>query len=222
VTEAEWLASDDPVRMIDWLRRSWRHVLFETGMAVGLVGRSRIERRFRLIACAVARSAWAAGGAEPDRAAVEAAERYADGRATRRDLDAAGESYGVPASRPVALKFASDAATHTAHEAAAALASNHLDDPRRRPVYRHVAALVRDIFGNPFRPVVFDPRWRTGDAVGLARGVYDERAFDRLPLLADALMDAGCADDDILMHCRSSGPHVRGCWVVDLILSKDR
>jgi hypothetical protein len=80
---------------------------------------------------------------------------------------------------------------------------------------------LRAIFGNPFRPVAFDPRWRTADAVGLARGIYDERAFDRLPLLADALMDTGCADEQMLEHCRSEGPHVRGCWVVDLVLGKE-
>jgi hypothetical protein len=84
-----------------------------------------------------------------------------------------------------------------------------------------VSGLIRDIFGNPFRPVAFDPRWRTADAVGLARGIYDERAFDRLPLLADALMDAGCADEQVLGHCRGDGPHVRGCQVVDLVLGKE-
>jgi hypothetical protein len=83
------------------------------------------------------------------------------------------------------------------------------------------AELVRDIFGNPFRPVAFDPRWRTEDTVGLARGIYEDRAFDRLPLLADALMDAGCADEQVLSHCKSEGPHVRGCWVVDLVLDKE-
>jgi hypothetical protein len=83
------------------------------------------------------------------------------------------------------------------------------------------ARLVRDVYGNPFRPPAFDPGWRTADAVGLARGIYQDRAFDRLPLLADALMDAGCADEDILAHCRSEGPHVRGCWVVDLVLGKE-
>jgi hypothetical protein len=83
-----------------------------------------------------------------------------------------------------------------------------------------ISGLIRDLFGNPFRPVAFDPRWRTADTVGLARGIYDERAFDRLPLLADALMDAGCADEQVLGHCRSEGPHVRGCWVVDLVLGK--
>jgi hypothetical protein len=82
------------------------------------------------------------------------------------------------------------------------------------------AELVRDVFGNPFRPVAFAPSWRSETVVGLARGIYDERAFDRLPILADALEDAGCEDADILSHCRGGGPHVRGCWVVDLVLSK--
>jgi hypothetical protein len=82
------------------------------------------------------------------------------------------------------------------------------------------ADLIRCVFGNPFRPVAFDPRWRTSDSVGLARAIYEGRAFDRLPILADALTDAGCDDADILAHCRSPGPHVRGCWVIDLILGK--
>ena len=81
--------------------------------------------------------------------------------------------------------------------------------------------LLRDIFGNPFRPVSFDSHWRTSDVVGLARAIYEDRAFDRLPILADALMDAGCADEQVLAHCRGDGPHVRGCWVVDLVLGKE-
>jgi hypothetical protein len=83
------------------------------------------------------------------------------------------------------------------------------------------ATFLRCIFGNPFRPVAFDARWRTADVLGLARGIYEDRAFDRMPLLADALMDAGCDSDDILTHCRCDGPHVRGCWVVDLVLGKE-
>ena len=83
------------------------------------------------------------------------------------------------------------------------------------------AERIRDIFGNPFRPVDFDPRWRTSDVVGLARAIYEDRAFDRMPILADALMDAGCADDQIIGHCRGDGPHVRGCWVVDLVMGKE-
>jgi hypothetical protein len=81
--------------------------------------------------------------------------------------------------------------------------------------------LLRDIFGNPFRPVAFDPAWRTISAVGLARLMYDSRDFSAMPILADALQDAGCDNDELLSHCRGPGPHVRGCWVVDLVLGKE-
>jgi hypothetical protein len=82
--------------------------------------------------------------------------------------------------------------------------------------------LLRDIFGNPFRPVAFDPAWRTDTAVSLAKGMYESRDFGAMPILADALQDAGCDSADILDHCRDAGgPHVRGCWVVDLVLGKE-
>jgi hypothetical protein len=75
--------------------------------------------------------------------------------------------------------------------------------------------------GNPFRSVAFDPRWRTSTAVGLARTMYDDRDFGAMPILADALQDAGCEDAAILNHCRDPHQvHVRGCWVVDLVLGK--
>ncbi|HYH67329.1 MAG TPA: hypothetical protein VD866_21710 [Urbifossiella sp.] len=82
------------------------------------------------------------------------------------------------------------------------------------------AGLLREVFGNPFRPVVFEGEWRTEAVVGLARGMYEARDFGPAPVLADALEDAGCADADILSHCRGPGPHVRGCWVVDAVLGK--
>lgn len=80
--------------------------------------------------------------------------------------------------------------------------------------------LVQDVFSNPFRPVTLDPRWRTAPVTTLAQAIYDERAFDRMPILADALEDAGCHDAAILDHCRGPGPHVRGCWAVDLLTGK--
>jgi hypothetical protein len=80
--------------------------------------------------------------------------------------------------------------------------------------------LLRDIFGNPFRPVAFDPAWRTSTVVALAQQMYDSRDFGLMPILGDALQDAGCDSADILDHCRGDGPHVRGCWVVDLVLGK--
>ncbi len=79
---------------------------------------------------------------------------------------------------------------------------------------------MHEFFGNPFRPVALDPAWCTSTVVALARGIYDERAFDRMPILADALQDAGCDSADVLTHCRGPGPHARGCWVVDLVLGK--
>jgi hypothetical protein len=88
------------------------------------------------------------------------------------------------------------------------------------PCLREFAELLRCSIGNPFGPAAFDPEWRTATVVQLAQGIYDDRAFDRLPILADALQDAGCDHPNVLTHCRDTGPHARGCWVVDLILGK--
>jgi hypothetical protein len=82
------------------------------------------------------------------------------------------------------------------------------------------ASLLRCIFGNPFRPIAADPSWLTSTVVGLADAIYNDRAFDRLPILADALVESGCDNPDILRHCRSEGPHARGCWACDLLLKK--
>jgi hypothetical protein len=83
-------------------------------------------------------------------------------------------------------------------------------------------AVVRDIYGpNPFRTAAFEPRWRTPEVIGMARLIYEERDFTALPVLADALEDAGCDDADVLAHCRGPGPHVRGCWAIDLVLAKE-
>jgi len=82
-------------------------------------------------------------------------------------------------------------------------------------------SILRDIFGNPFRPVAFDPEWRTSTAVALAKQMYDARDFGAMPILADALQDAGCENEDVLNHCRdANGVHVRGCCIVDLVLGK--
>jgi hypothetical protein len=82
--------------------------------------------------------------------------------------------------------------------------------------------LLRDVFGNPFRKVKFSPAWRTDTAVSLARTMYDSREFGAMPILADALQDAGCDNETILAQCRDTAlTHVRGCWVVDLVLGKE-
>ena len=82
-------------------------------------------------------------------------------------------------------------------------------------------SLAHEIFGNPFRTVKFRRAWRTDTAVTLARTMYESRDFSAMPILADALQDAGCDNDDILSHCRDTSlTHVRGCWVTDLVLGK--
>ena len=86
-----------------------------------------------------------------------------------------------------------------------------------------MAALLCEIFGNLFRPVSADPSWRVwerGTAMQLARGFYDDRRFGDLPILADALEEAGCTEASILQHCRGKGPHIRRCWCVSLLLSR--
>jgi hypothetical protein len=84
--------------------------------------------------------------------------------------------------------------------------------------------VLREVIGNPFRPSPPLPpavlAWNDGTVRRIAEGIYEGRAFDRLPILADALLDAGCDGEELIAHCRGAGPHVRGCWAVDLILGK--
>ena len=84
----------------------------------------------------------------------------------------------------------------------------------------HQAALVREVLGNPFRPVNFPRSWRTDTAVALASEMYASGDFSAMPILADARQDAGCDNPDVLDYCHGRGPHVRGCWVLDLVLGK--
>jgi hypothetical protein len=78
--------------------------------------------------------------------------------------------------------------------------------------------LFEDVFGDAFRPVAFESAWRTDTAGSLARQMYESCEFSLMPILADALQDAGCVDAQLLRHCRGPGPHIRGCWAVDLVL----
>jgi hypothetical protein len=99
------------------------------------------------------------------------------------------------------------------------------DKPVRDRAYRAElaaqATLVRCVAGNPFRPVAFASEWRTDTAVSLAKQMYEAREFGAMPILADALQDAGCDNEDVLNHCREPEQHVRGCWVVDGVLGKE-
>jgi hypothetical protein len=106
-------------------------------------------------------------------------------------------------------------------EAAALIDTSRLPTEYRREREAE-AGVVREIFGNPFRAAAFPPEWRTDTAVALARQMYEGREFGAMPILADALQDAGCDNPDILDHCRDIAQvHVRGCWVMDLVLGKE-
>ncbi len=162
---------------------------------------------------------------------MEIAELFADGNATKKELKDAARAASRAAEdsdepdiwkryrSERALIVAKQAASDSRNVRFAAVNSADLA-PHPKAERIQQSHLLRDIFGNPFRPIAVDPTWLTSTAVGLARGIYDDRAFDRLPILADALQDAGCENSDILAHCRGDGPHVRGCWVVDLVLGK--
>jgi hypothetical protein len=94
----------------------------------------------------------------------------------------------------------------------------------RRNERAWLCSVLRDLFGNPFRPVVVDPSWlawNDGCVPKVARAIYDERRFADLPVLADALEEAGCTDAELLGHLRGPGPHVRGCWPLDALLGKE-
>ena len=226
LTEAEWLAWSDPNPMLEYLR--------------GKIS----ERKARLFAVACCRRmlGWVEAGAE-ERHAVDVAERYADGQAGSRELQAAeaAVTFESPAAEACALAADSeevvDAAAECARRAAEAVGEYLADRrdrflpeiedrDRRRSIGQFAEAsvqaeLLRDIAGNPFRPVHSDPAWRTAEVIALARSIYDGPAFDRLPALAGALEGAGCADPQLLRHLRGPGPHVRGCFAVDALLCRE-
>jgi hypothetical protein len=101
------------------------------------------------------------------------------------------------------------------------------DEKRERAARKLLASYLREVVGNPFKPPRFEPAWRTSTVVNLAKGIYDERAFDRMPILADALLDADCDEESVLRHCRGTElnvkeqpTHCRGCWVIEMILDR--
>jgi hypothetical protein len=229
--EAEWLANGEGAwEMIEALKK---------------LGRAD-ARKLRLYACAWARWMWEGLGHKTHKHTVELAEDFADGLIAYEELaeacDVAVEyrelyetTYDQESICPGRVAFAtadqdaayaaSDAAYH-ARNVFARLPHAPVLVPQRGEEER----LMREIFGNPFRPASIDPAWLTpagGSVAKLARAAYHERALPagtldpaRLAVLADALEEEGCKDKEILAHLRGPGPHVRGCWVVDLILEE--
>ncbi len=204
MTEDEWLACIDPGEMVWFLR--------------GRVS----DRKFRLFACVRARQTRHLLRDKRSKTAIEVGERLADGAISERTRAAAWNAAQEVArglrrgKQRRAAWFAAWSVFPIADEAALHAAWDFTDLME----FPFLCDLLRDIIGNPFRSVAVARSWFTPAVAGLSETVYQERAFDHLASLADALEEAGCRDADILAHCRGPGPHIRGCWPVDLILGR--
>jgi hypothetical protein len=224
------------------------------------------ERKLHLLTAAFLRRVWSKLPSHHSRAAVEATEKYAEGRITADALlwarSQAAREFGewlwagqgrnddhllsewcgccfgcARAAYQYECRVAkqggildgvrsglNDPAWVAASAAFYALQLETLglrwnpEDPAWQWEWQSMFATAREVLGEGAAPHTAWPQWRTTDVRALARGINAEKAFDRLPILADALQDAGCDDEDVLYHCRRPGGHVRGCWVVDLAM----
>ena len=209
MTEAEWLTTKMPLYMLREYPLKWD------------------ERKAFLAACHCLRHSWFLLS-DLQRQYCEAVERFGEGNESTEEVDRL--FFEVQAERQRDPRGAVGFHVHSAIQSfshcpsqdsliyvfryiALSVASSAEADEKE---WQH--RLLREVFGNPFRPVRADPSWLTSDVLLLARGIYDEKAFDRMPILADALQDAGCDNADVLDHCRQPGEHVRGCWVIDMLL----
>jgi hypothetical protein len=229
MTEDEWLACDDPDRML------WSISGRPSARKLWANRKGPSARKWRLLGVACCRRIWFRITEAECRRVVEVVELYVDGAVDAEELRTVAN-----AAVECGFRVHHDARLHRAYAATDALgrgvglgatlehscsctvghAAWAIGEDRENEM-RIQSGLIRDIFGNPFRPVEFDPAWRTSDVLLLAQGIYDEKAFDRMPIMADALQDAGCNSDDILTHLRDpDATHVRGCWALDLVLEK--
>jgi hypothetical protein len=193
------------------------------------------ERKLRLFAVACCRRVWEHLGPE-GRLVVDVAERHAEGTATVEQLDEARAAAREAATRRggALVRSVGDRSVDAgdcASEAATLYADSQIpsqETPSEQEQWYGAvstesasqAELLRCVFGNPFQLVAFDADWRTTPVVAIANQMYETGDFTSAPVLADALMDAGCTSADVLDHLRHGGQHTRGCWVVDLVLGK--
>ena len=236
MTGSQWLGCTDPDAMLDALRKQ------QENSGVGLFwwlrrARERSDgRKLRLFACACCRRIWPLLADERSRRAVETAERFAEGMASRTDLyaawAAAGQATVEAAELGEVFRWAAGAAlTAASAEVWAAWGTAWAAAAACQRATGTAAAeraaqcdLLHDIFGNPFAAAPLHlsrKRRQAGRAVALARGIYEGQRFGEMPLLAELLRAAGCERADALTHCRSCKGHVRGCWVLDGVLGKN-
>ncbi len=234
MTESEWLVCTHANAMLCFLDER----------------RQGSPRKFRLFACACARRLGPLLRDERSRRAIDVAEQYADRQVSKQDLSDAEQAARAAAeamekaSAPEPVVWAARAAAALTFRITGPLIARNLEPacglaaaidtayqaaqaspagPQRKAAERAHADLLREIIGNPFQPVPQGSRslLRNRRCVArIARRLYDERCFEDLPLLADALEDAGCPEAGLLAHFREPGSHVRGCWALDWVLDK--
>jgi hypothetical protein len=220
MTNQEWLQCQDPRAMIAFALK-------------------KRERKMRLAAVAACRLFEGHLADDLLREALEVAERYADRLATKAEQEAAWASANLAFNALLDAAHATEGHDEEHHDATeAAWAAREAVSSEPEDAFFHlsmfngyeflIAHILRDVFAPPKR-VLFNPAWLTSEVTALAHSIYEERTFDVMPILADALEEAGCTDVAILEHCRNMEPamvsmhaqHVRGCWVLDLILGKE-
>lgn len=221
MTEAEWLTCGEPARMLEFLS-----------------GRAS-DRKLRLFACACARQVWRSLKARRGREAVEVAERYADGQVRPAVLHEA-KRQAFATTPPVHGAYAAargataDSPLVAARQAQREAIQQVWERAKRQPetaraqkvaAQRKQCELLRCLIGPiPWRKLAIPTEWLVWDeglVVRLAHTAYDGPDIDCLPILADALEEAGCDNAELLAHLRGGGPHVRGCWAIDRILNKN-
>lgn len=219
--EERWATEARPDAVISHVKwRGWKPSMGRTLLT---------GRETRLFACGCFRLIWDRITLPSIRERVELAEARADRAVKQEVLDRNRHADGnPPPDTPdylLRLYVTSLLGTRVVPGHLARVV-RHAAEPERYPhdgqwqECSHQANLARCVFGNPFRPVAFDPDWRTPAAVALARGMYEARDFAHMPILADALQDAGCEEPAVIGHCRDPDqPHVRGCWLVEAVLA---
>jgi hypothetical protein len=233
MTEAEWLACTEPHKMLQFLRgkgsdRKLR--LFAVACCRRIAGwftdprlRQGVEAAERYADGHARREDLAAAAVAVEQVCQEACQAYdthcrtAAAVRTLVGWEPLETDYGAVQPETLLVNQTGEAVRRAENGGRRA-------EPR---AHQAQCRLLRDIVGNPFRPATLDRGCLTSDVLSLAQAAYDQRTLPegeldpaRLALLADALEEAGCANADILAHLRGEGPHVRGCWVVDLLLGK--
>ena len=211
MTETEWLECKDPQKMLEFTRCKVS------------------ERKLRLYAC-VCVSEYIRFMSPPHSdtgslaAALELSERFAEGQVNRDEWwKGTRERFHFSPWKAVDAYSEAVNAIQTAAGVAGWHETRCFCKEQERDELKQLAAFLRCIVGNPFTPTRLDPArlvWNSGTVVKIAQAIYEERRFADIPVLADALEEVGCDNTEILDHCRGPGPHVRGCWVVDLLLAK--